>query len=158
MKNYLELREASFNNMQERLIPENYGHNGFYISIFDDGKVTPKISDLVFVDNSRNCVQFICPTSIIEDMGLVEQIENDSERTRKETSSRKSLEAQLKSLEEHVTNVERDSNILRKENLELRYNTVTPSVPEYHSTLEQYSGTVSESFVLELAKILTQKA
>ena len=156
MKNFIEIQKISFESHVERTKCENYVRNGLYISELNI-KEGENVSDLVFVDMSVPSIFFICPAGIIKDMGIIEEIETDSERTRKETSRRKSLEAQLKSLEEHVTNVERDSNILRKENLELRYNTVTPSVPEYHSTLEQSTGTVSESFVLELTKILTQK-
>lgn len=156
MKNFIEIQKISFESQVERAKCENYVRNGLYISELNV-KEGENVSDLVFVDTAVPSVFFICPAAIIEDMGLIEEIETDGERSRREISKRKSLESELKQLQEHVKNIERDSSNLLAENHELRHNISPSSIPASHSTLEQSSGTVSESFVLELTKILTQK-
>lgn len=144
MKEYIELQAIEFNQHEERLKSSNYGSQGFYVSRLVDTEVGVNTSDLVFVNPNIEQVLFICPAELIEDMGLIEKIE--TENAKKNLVLRKSLESKINHLEKRNDQLMNENELLR----------ISEDTKDKELKATKKSD-FSESFVLELAKILTQK-
>lgn len=151
---YLAIIEEIFQTDGQVTNVDNYANQGLHLVYYRIKNEDRKALVLVYKDECGNSkLKVLLDDANINSARLLYySIENEPQNI---TGSSNEV------LENKVEYLQRENNDLAQHNkyLQQQMNIFNKmNEPEYNSTLEQTGGTFSEYFVLELTKILTQKA